>query len=76
MTGKTRLTYLFDPLCGWCYGASPLIEGLVARQDLDIEFVATGLFACAGARPMDDGFAAFAWSNDQRIARLSGQVFS
>ena len=76
MAGKTRLTYLFDPLCGWCYGASPMLENLVARPDLDIEFVATGLFAGAGARPMDDGFAAFAWSNDQRIARLSGQIFS
>lgn len=76
MAGKTRFTYLFDPLCGWCYGASPMIEKLVARPELDIECVATGLFAGAGARPMDDGFAAFAWTNDQRIARLSGQVFS
>lgn len=25
---------------------------------------------------MDDGFAAYAWSNDQRISRLSGQPFS
>jgi putative protein-disulfide isomerase len=76
MAGKTCLTYLFDPLCGWCYGASPMLEKLVARPDLGIELVVTGLFAGAGARPMDDGFAAFAWSNDQRIARLSGQIFS
>lgn len=25
---------------------------------------------------MDDGFAAYAWANDQRIARLTGQPFS
>jgi putative protein-disulfide isomerase len=29
-----------------------------------------------GARPMDNSFAAYAWSNDQRISRLSGQPFS
>ena len=28
MTTKT-LTYLFDPLCGWCYGASPAIQQAV-----------------------------------------------
>ncbi len=76
MAGKIRLIYLHDPLCGWCYGASPMLEGLVARPDLAVALVATGLFAGAGARPMDDGFAAFAWTNDQRIARQTGQVFS
>jgi putative protein-disulfide isomerase len=20
------LTYLFDPLCGWCYGATPMLD--------------------------------------------------
>jgi len=29
-----------------------------------------------GARPMDDGFAAYAGTNDQRISRLTGQPFS
>lgn len=35
-----------------------------------------GLFAGEGARPMDDAFAAYAWTNDQRIAGLTGQPFS
>ena len=26
------LTYLFDPLCGWCYGAAPAIGGLNAAK--------------------------------------------
>jgi len=26
MTKQTRITYLFDPLCGWCYGASATLE--------------------------------------------------
>lgn len=76
MTAATHITYLFDPLCGWCYGASAALEKLVARPDFVIELAPTGLFAGAGARPMDDGFATYAWTNDQRISRLSGQPFS
>lgn len=70
------LTYLFDPLCGWCYGATPALAVLAARPDVTLRLLPTGLFAGAGARPMSAEFAAFAWSNDQRIAQLTGQVFS
>lgn len=76
MARATQITYLFDPLCGWCYGASPALEGLAARSEFIVGLAPTGLFAGEGARPMDDGFAAYAWANDQRIARLTGQPFS
>ena len=71
-----EITYLFDPLCGWCYGASAMIGKLAARPDVAMELAPTGLFAGDGARPMDDGFATFAWTNDQRISGLTGQPFS
>lgn len=76
MSTQTRITYLFDPLCGWCYGAAAALETLIRAPDLDVELAPTGLFAGTGARPMDQGFADYAWSNDQRIARLTGQPFS
>ena len=76
MAATVHVTYLFDPLCGWCYGASAMLGQLVARQDFAIELIASGLFAGDGARPMDDNFAAYAWTSDQRISRLSGQPFS
>lgn len=71
-----RITYLFDPLCGWCYGAGPVLERLAQRDDVTLELAPTGLFAGEGARSMDAQFAAYAWQNDQRIARLTGQAFS
>ncbi|NUU42601.1 DsbA family protein [Tardiphaga robiniae] len=67
--------YLFDPLCGWCYGATPATRRL-RDAGLVVTPVPTGLFADHGARTMDDQFAAYAWSNDQKIARLSGQRFT
>jgi putative protein-disulfide isomerase len=76
MAASTHITYLFDPLCGWCYGASAMLQKLIAQPDFTIELAPTGLFAGDGAKPMDNSFAAYAWENDQRISRLSGRRFS
>ncbi len=71
-----RVTYLFDPLCGWCYGAGPALDRLALLDDVTLELMPTGVFAGEGARAMDAQFATYAWQNDQRIARLTGQPFS
>lgn len=70
------LNYVFDPLCGWCYGASATISRLFENPGVLLNLVPSGLFSGSDARPMDDEFAAYAWSNDQRIERLTGQRFS
>jgi putative protein-disulfide isomerase len=71
-----RLSLVYDPLCGWCYGAIPSLRRLAQHEACSVELLPSGLFAGSGARPMDEGFAAHAWSNDQRIARLTGLAFS
>jgi putative protein-disulfide isomerase len=71
----TTLTYLFDPLCGWCYGASPVIQKLGQQSNLILELAPTGLFS-GGGRTMDAAFAQYAWSNDVRIEKLTGQRFT
>jgi protein-disulfide isomerase-like protein with CxxC motif len=48
---STTLTYLFDPLCGWCYGASPTVQSLGKRDDLRFELAPTGLFSGRGHAP-------------------------
>lgn len=72
---RTTVTYLFDPLCGWCYGASPVIQQLGQQADIQLELAPTGLFA-GGGHTMDAAFADYAWSNDVRIAKLTGQRFT
>ncbi len=78
--GLMGLRYLFDPLCGWCYGAAPQIERLAAylqeQPGTGLSLAPTGLFSGAGARRMDAGFADYAWANDVRIEQLTGQRFS
>lgn len=68
------LLYMYDPLCGWCYAATPGIERLrVAGVTVDL--LPTGLFSDPG-RMMTAEFAEYAWKNDQRIAAMTGQVFN
>lgn len=67
--------YLLDPLCGWCYGASPKIARL-ERAGVEVNLLPTGLFSGEGAKQMSPGLARYAWQNDQRIHSLTGQVFS
>ncbi|MBR0554631.1 DsbA family protein [Ciceribacter sp. L1K23] len=71
-----QITYLVDPLCGWCYGAGPALEKLADIDGVTLSLAPTGLFAGEASRPMDRQFAAYAWQNDQRIARLTGQPFT
>jgi putative protein-disulfide isomerase len=71
-----RLLYLFDPLCGWCYAAAPAVAAMAEEYGQAFEFMPSGLFAGSGARPLDEAMATHAWTNDQRIARMTGQPFS
>ncbi|WP_373778457.1 DsbA family protein [Glaesserella sp.] len=68
-----KIYYLFDPLCGWCYGASATLQKL--NEIYPLALTPTGLFYQSG-RKMDADFARYAWGNDQRIEKLTGQPFS
>jgi len=72
---QTTVTYIFDPLCGWCYGASPAIQQLGQHPGIRLELLPSGLFS-GGGRTMEAAFADYAWSNDVRIAKLTGQRFT
>ncbi|HDZ45843.1 hypothetical protein LCGC14_0167030 [marine sediment metagenome] len=70
------LYYLFDPLCGCCYGATSAVKEVIAADDVNVVLLPSGLFSDSGGRQMDSEFAAYAWSNDQCIERLTGQIFT
>lgn len=68
--------YLFDPLCGWCYGASPMIAALATQPGAVLDLVPVGLFAGAGAFTLSPAFRQHVVAADARIAAVSGQLFS
>lgn len=72
MSTKT-LHYIHDPLCGWCYGAAPLVRA--ARSVVSVQAHAGGMMAGASRQPVTDALRAFVLPHDRRIAQLTGQVF-
>lgn len=73
---SSRFIYLFDPLCGWCYGASAGIDILASRPGVTVELLPTGLFAGDGARTLDPRMIRQVWAADQRIAQFTGARFT
>lgn len=71
-----HLIYLYDPLCGWCYGAMPAIHALADLGDCIVEPVPSGLFAGTPDKRIDAEMASHIEQADARIAAMSGQRFS
>lgn len=69
----TTLHYIHDPLCGWCYGAAPLVK--VARGLLTVKAHGGGMMAGAARRPVTPELRQFVMAHDRRIAQASGQPF-
>lgn len=36
---KPEIIYVFDPLCGWCYGFSPVITRIKSEMNSDVDFL-------------------------------------
>jgi putative protein-disulfide isomerase len=69
----TTLHYIHDPLCGWCYGAAPLVR--VARDTLRVQAHGGGMMAGAARRAITPELRQFVMTHDRRIAQASGQPF-
>ncbi|WP_454827962.1 DsbA family protein [Pseudoxanthomonas wuyuanensis] len=70
-----RLHYIYDPLCGWCYAAAPLVEAAASIPGLTIELHAGGMLSGANRRRIDPQWREYVIPHDRRIAQLSGQPF-
>lgn len=71
----SRLHYLFDPLCGWCYGVAPLIEAAAGVPGLEIELHGGGMLTGSNRRMITPLWRSYVLPHDRRIAELSGQPF-
>lgn len=67
------LHYLYDPLCGWCYGAAPLVKA--ARDVVDVRAHGGGMMIGARRRAVTPELRGYVMPHDARIAQLSGQPF-
>ncbi|MBP0598189.1 DsbA family protein [Herbaspirillum sp. LeCh32-8] len=67
------LHYIHDPLCGWCYGAAPLVAA--ARAVLPVQAHGGGMMAGRNRRPVNAELRNYVMPHDRRIAQMTGQVF-
>jgi putative protein-disulfide isomerase len=67
------LHYIYDPLCGWCYGAAPLVRA--ARTAVRVEAHAGGMLTGATRRAITPEWRQMVMGHDRRIAQASGQPF-
>lgn len=69
------LHYVYDPLCGWCYGAAPLLEAAARIPGLKIALHAGGLWLGERRQPMGTALRDYVRPHDERIQALTGQPF-
>ncbi|MBO9513920.1 MAG: DsbA family protein [Variovorax sp.] len=72
---RATLHYIFDPLCGWCYAAAPLVGAARAIPGLQVELHGGGMMTGTNRRTITPEWRSHVIPHDRRIAELSGQPF-
>lgn len=67
------LHYIYDPLCGWCYGAKPLVEA--AQQVVSVTAHAGGMMSGTNRQQVSPQLRDYVMPHDRRIAKYTGQPF-
>ena len=73
MAASSVLHYIYDPLCGWCYGAKPLIQA--ASQVLPVILHGGGMMAGNNRQFISPSLRNYVMPHDLRIAEYTGQPF-
>jgi putative protein-disulfide isomerase len=67
------LHYIYDPLCGWCYGAEPLVWAAAKVDGLALRMHAGGLWPQPTRLP--DHTRRYIAQADARVGQMSGQPY-
>lgn len=48
-----KLIYIYDPICGWCYGFTPVIQEIQEefKEEISVEILSGGMLLTANRRP-------------------------
>ena len=67
------LHYIYDPLCGWCYGAEPLVRAAQEAAGLGLELHAGALFP--QPTQLAPEMRRYIQQADRRVGEISGQPY-
>lgn len=73
---KDTVIYVFDPMCGWCYGFSEIIKQAATeyQSDFDFQIISGGMVVGEREGPIGD-FADYILGAYKRVEEYSGQTF-
>lgn len=71
----STLHYIFDPFCGWCYAAAPLLQAAQSIPGVTVELHAGGMLSGPARRTITPQWRDYVIPHDLRIRELSGQPF-
>ncbi len=75
-TSKTRILYVTDPMCSWCWGFEPTLSHLEqVAQDVPVELVLGGL-APDSSEPMPDETRAYVQAAWRAVEARTGAKFN
>ena len=69
------LHYIFDPLCGWCYAAAPLVKAARTVPGVAVQWHAGGMLTGQHTRVINEQFRKYVLPHDKRIEEMTGQPF-
>jgi putative protein-disulfide isomerase len=72
---KPTLHYLYDPFCGWCYGAAPLVSAATEIEGLTIKPHGIGMLSDDQSKRMSGEWRDFVRPHEERITAYSKQEF-
>lgn len=70
------LHYLYDPFCGWCYGAAPMISQATSIPGLEIQAHGVGMLSGDKSKMMSAEWRDFVRPHEVRITAYSKQTFA
>jgi putative protein-disulfide isomerase len=74
---KTKIYYVMDTMCGWCYGFSDVITKIHEKyKDVyDFTVLPGGMLVGDNVKIIDDSFANFIKSSNIKVEKLTGKRF-
>lgn len=72
---KTIMHYIFDPLCGWCYAAAPLVAAVRETPGLTLLLHGGGMLSGNARQLVSTRLRSHVMAHDQRIAQVTDLPF-
>lgn len=71
-----KLIYIYDPICGWCYGFTPVIQQLQQQygKEMEFEILSGGMLLSANHRPASAMYAYISEAH-KRVEETTGIAF-